>query len=112
MKNNTMSFESIIKRGTLGTRIRDYYDVHMLLNTQNKNIDKSILKNAIISTAKHRETTEEIKSWKEVVDILINNQTMQRQWKAYQKDNFYAQEIKYEDLIESLNKIGEIYDNT
>lgn len=105
-------FESIIKRGTLGTRIRDYYDVHMLLNTQNKNIDKSTLKNAIISTAKHRETTEEIKSWKEVVDILINNQTMQRQWKAYQKDNFYAQEIKYEDLIESLNKIGEIYDNT
>ncbi len=47
-----------------------------------------------------------------MVDILINSQTMQRQWKAYQKDNFYAQEIKYEDLIESLNKIGEIYDNT
>lgn len=105
-------FESIIKRGTLGTRIRDYYDVHMLLNTQNKNIDKSTLKNAIISTAKHRETTEEINARKEVVDILINSQTMQRQWKAYQKDNFYAQEIKYEDLIESLNKIGEIYDNT
>lgn len=105
-------FESIIKRGTLGTRIRDYYDVHMLLNTQNKNIDKSTLKNAIISTAKHRETTEDINVWKEVVDILANSQTMQRQWKAYQKDNFYAQEIKYEDLIESLNKIGEIYDNT
>ena len=99
-------FESIIKRGTLGTRIRDYYDVHMLLNTQNKNIDKSTLKNAIISTAKHRETTEDINVWKEVVDILANSQTMQRQWKAYQKDNFYA------DLIESLNKIGEIYDNT
>lgn len=105
-------FESIIKRGTLGTRIRDYYDVHMLLNTQNKNIDKSTLKNAIISTAKHRETTEDINVWKEVVDILANSQTMQRQWKAYQKDNFYAQEIKYKDLIESLNKIGEIYDNT
>ena len=105
-------FESIIKRGTFGTRIRDYYDVHMLLNTQNKNIDKSTLKNAIISTAKHRETTEDINAWKEVVDILANSQTMQRQWKAYQKDNFYAQEIKYEDLIESLNKIGEIYDNT
>lgn len=105
-------FESIIKRGTFGTRIRDYYDVHMLLNTQNKNIDKSTLKNAIISTAKHRDTTEDINAWKEVVDILAKSQTMQRQWKAYQKDNFYAQEIKYEDLIESLNKIGEIYDNT
>ena len=32
-------FEAIIKRGVLGTRIRDFYDVHMLLKTQNKNIE-------------------------------------------------------------------------
>ena len=104
-------FESIIKRGILGTRIRDYYDVHMLLNTQNRNIDKVTLKNAIITTAKHRKTIEDLNAWKEVTDILEKSQIMKRQWKAYQKDNFYAQEIKYEDLIESLNKIGEIYDN-
>ena len=31
-------FESIIKRGPLTTRIRDYYDIYMLTNTQSKNI--------------------------------------------------------------------------
>ena len=104
-------FESIIKRGVLGTRIRDYYDIHMLLNTQTKNIDKGILKNAIISTAEHRETMDSIKEWKEVVEILENDSTMTKQWERYQKNNFYAECIEYKDLIESLKQIGQILDN-
>lgn len=102
-------FESIIKRGVLGTRIRDYYDIHMLLNTQNKNIDKKTLKNAIISTAEHRETMEIIKEWSEVVEILENDSTMKKQWERYQKNNFYAEDIEYKDLIKSLKQIGEIF---
>ena len=33
---------------------------------------------------------------------------MKKQWERYQKNNFYAKEIKYEDLIESLKQVGEI----
>lgn len=101
-------FESIIKRGVLGTRIRDYYDIHMLLNTQSKNIDKNTLKEAIISTAKHRESTNIIKDWKEIVDILKYDETMKKQWERYQKNNFYAEGIEYKDLIESLIKVGKV----
>lgn len=101
-------FESIIKRGVLGTRIRDYYDIHMLLNTQTKNIDKETLKNAIISTAEHRKTMESIKEWKEVVEILEKDSTMKKQWERYKKNNFYAEGIEYKDLIESLKQIGNI----
>ena len=104
-------FESIIKRGVLGTRIRDYYDIYMLLNTQIKNIDKETLKNAIISTAEHRETMGSIKEWKEVVEILENDSTMKKQWERYQKNNFYAEGIKYEDLIKSLKRIGQVLEN-
>lgn len=104
-------FESIIKRGVLGTRIRDYYDIHMLLNTQSKNIDKETLKDAIISTAEYRETIDSIKKWKEVVEILENDSTMKKQWDRYQKNNFYAEGIEYKNLIESLNKVGEILDD-
>ena len=104
-------FESIIKRGVLGTRIRDYYDIHMLLNTQSKNIDKETLKYGIILTATYRKTTNIIKGWKEVVEILENDSTMKKQWERYQKNNFYAEGIEYKDLIESLNKIGQILDN-
>ena len=43
------------------------------------------LKNAIISTAEHRETMDFIKEWKEVVEILENDSTMKKQWERYQK---------------------------
>ncbi len=103
-------FEAIIKRGVLGTRIRDFYDVHMLLKTQSKNIDEKTLKVAIMFTAEHRDSIEEIKNWKEVVQLLSNDDTMKKQWDRYQKNNFYAEGIEYEDLIESINVVGNIFD--
>ena len=101
-------FESIIKRGILGTRIRDYYDVYMLLNTQTKNINFNTLKDAIYSTAEHRNTINIIKDWPKIIEQLNNSDIMKKQWERYKKDNFYAKEIKYEDLIESLKQVGKI----
>ena len=104
-------FETIVKRGVLSTRIRDYYDVYMLINTQNKIIDKKTLKDAITLTAQHRGTNEIIKDWKKIVEKIANDSKMRQQWKRYQKDNFYAEEIEYKDLINAISKVGEIFDN-
>ena len=104
-------FEAIVKRGVLSTRIRDYYDVYMLINTQSKIIDKKTLKDAITLTAQHRGTSEIIKDWKMIVAKIANDSKMRQQWKRYQKDNFYAEEIEYNDLINAIIKVGEIFDN-
>lgn len=102
-------FESIIKRGVLGTRIRDFYDIHMLLNTQSKNIDNETLKDAILQTSEHRGTTEVIKQWEDVIEILKTDIGMQKQWEKYRKNNFYADGIMYKELIESISKIGSVF---
>lgn len=104
-------FEAIVKRGVLSTRIRDYYDVYMLINTQNKIIDKKTLKDAITLTAQYRGTSEIIKDWKKIVEKIANDSKMRQQWKRYQKDNFYAEEIEYKELINAISKVGEIFDN-
>ena len=104
-------FEAIVKRGVLSTRIRDYYDVYMLINTQNKIIDKKTLKDAITLTAQHRGTSEIIKDWKKIVEKIANDSKMRQQWKKYQKDNFYAEEIEYNDLINAISNVSEIFDN-
>lgn len=104
-------FEAIVKRGVLSTRIRDYYDVYMLINTQSKIIDKRTLKDAITLTAQYRGTSEIIKDWKKIVEKIANDSKMQRQWKRYQKDNFYAEEIEYNDLINAISKVGKIFDS-
>lgn len=104
-------FEAIVKRGVLSTRIRDYYDVYMLIRTQSKIIDEKTLKDAIILTAQHRGTSEIIKDWKKIVEKIANDSKMQQQWKRYQKNNFYAEEIEYNGLINAISKVGEIFDN-
>ena len=103
-------FEAIIKRGVLGTRIRDFYDVHMLLKTQIKNVDKKTLRVAIMYTAEHRGSLDIMKQWKEIVEELKDDETMISQWKIYKKNNFYAEGIDYKDLIDSIIVIGEIWD--
>lgn len=103
-------FEAIIKRGVLGTRIRDFYDVHMLLKTQIKNVDKKTLRVAIMYTAEHRGSLDIMKQWKEVVEELKDDETMINQWERYKKNNFYAEGIDYKDLIDIIIVIGEIWD--
>ena len=35
---------------------------------------------------------------------------MKQHWKVYQKTYFYAADIQYGELIESIEKVGKIYD--
>lgn len=104
-------YESIIKRSTLNTRIRDYYDLYMLMHLE-KNISNKILIDAINETSKHRETYNII-SDKSTVDDVINSikndSSLQEQWYKYQKNYEYAKGIKYEQLVDSISSIKELY---
>lgn len=103
-------FEAVIKRGITGTRIRDFYDVYMLINTQEENINKKLLTVAINLTSEHRESTDLIHDWKKSLELLRNDEDMQKRWKVYQKTYFYAKDIEYSELIASIEKVGNIYD--
>ena len=103
-------FEAVIKRGITGTRIRDFYDVYMLINTQDENINKKLLTVAINLTSEHRESLDLVKDWKHTLELLRSDEDMKKRWKVYQKTYFYAREIEYDELMESIEKVGKIYD--
>ena len=103
-------FEAVIKRGIAGTRIRDFYDIYMLYNTEEKNINKKLLKTAINLTSEHRESLDLIKNWEKTLNVLAEDEDMQKRWKVYQKTYFYAKDIEYQDLINTIEKVGKIYD--
>ena len=107
-KANYMESMPVIMKIDVTTGDKITYDVYMLLNTQTKNINFNTLKDAIYSTAEHRNTINTIKDWSKIIEQLDNSDIMKKQWERYKKDNFYAKEIKYEDLIESLKQVGKI----
>lgn len=50
--------ETIMARGTLNTRMRDFYDIHVI--SRQESFDKQVLKEAFFATSEKRETTDQI----------------------------------------------------
>ena len=66
-------YETIIKRNIVNTRIRDFYDLYILIRLRNKqNISNKILVEAIKETSKYRETYNIIND-KNDVEYIINS---------------------------------------
>lgn len=102
-------FEAVIKRGITGTRIRDFYDIYMLIKIEEEHINKKLLTDAINLTSKHRESINLITEWKSTLDLLKTDDEMKKRWKIYKKTYFYANGIEYDELIDSIEKVGKIY---
>ena len=105
-------YESIIKRSILNTRIRDFYDLYMLTHLDKKNVKSKMLIDAIRETSKHRGTFDIINDRNVVEDVINsikNDNSLKGQWDKYQRSYEYAKDIKYEQLIDSIIAIKEIY---
>lgn len=106
-------YETIIKRNIVNTRIRDFYDIYILIHLRNKqNISNKILVEAIRETSKYRETYNIINDKNDVeyiINLIKNDKSLQQYWEKYQKNYPYAKDIKYEQIIDSIKLIKEIY---
>ena len=95
--------ETILRRNTLNTRPRDFYDVFILSTTQKYNM--STLKEALTATAAHRGTTEQISDSSAVLKLIESSAELRRMWEKYRKEFNYAADISYEQTVEALKKI-------
>lgn len=105
-------YESIIKRSILNTRIRDFYDVYMLIHLDRNNISDKILKDAIKETSEYRSTFDIIDNKmlvEEVISSISTDKDLIGQWEVYKKTHGYAKDIEYNQLIESITQIKNIY---
>lgn len=92
--------ETVISRGDQNTRPRDYYDVYILAKLQYKNIETEYLKAALDVTSKKRGSSEILKDYKNILDVVRNSNVMIKQWKTYQKDFEYATDISFNEVCD------------
>lgn len=95
--------ETILARGVLNTRPRDFYDIYILTNTQTYDVD--VLKSAFVATAEHRNTLEKISNPKEIIEQLSNSNDIKNMWSKYQSKFSYAKKISFDQIINSVSKI-------
>ncbi len=97
--------ETIISRGILNTRMRDFYDLHILRVLQSDNVDRSLLAEAFKATSAKRGlvfTHENILS--ELDKVLINPE-IKRLWGNYRKKFSYAADLEWDEVVVSLKNL-------
>mgnify|MGYP001771874100 FL=1 len=104
-------FQTIVTRGLLNTRLKDFYDVYILINTKIDDLNRSNLIKAIKNTFKRRETNFDLEQFNEVINDLSNDNNMNNLWNEYVSKNPYAKGVKFEDTIKAIKEIVEILES-
>ena len=97
--------ETIMVRAEANTRMRDFYDIHVLLKQDTVTIDRGTMKSAFYATCKRRESTEQIVTIDDVINKIADDEVMKQQWKNYQKTNYYVGALEWDDVIESTRTL-------
>jgi len=95
--------ETILRRGELNTRPRDFYDVYILTKTQS--LDYSVFVKALKSTAIHRETTHIFDNMGSRLEEISHSEALKSRWLKYTKDYRYADGITYEDVLDVIREL-------
>lgn len=96
--------ETIITRGILNTRPRDFYDVYILTKTQEYNAET--LRKAIFATAEHRGTKAIMEAeTNNRLAVIENSSELQSQWVKYQKKFPYAKDITYQETVNAVKEV-------
>lgn len=97
--------QTVLARGILNTRMRDFYDIRMLLDTYEDKVNKAVLKDAFAATCKKRGTDHLQEQADDIIKIIDADEQLQVLWRAYQKKYSYAAEIDYASVISGVRKL-------
>lgn len=97
--------QTVLARGILNTRMRDFYDIRMLLDTYEDKVNKAVLKDAFAATCKKRGTDNLQEQAEEIIKIIEADEQLQVLWRAYRKKYSYAVDIDYASVISGVRKL-------
>lgn len=60
------------------------------------------LRKALDATAKKRGSSEILKNYKDIMDVVRNSDVMIKQWSNYQKDFEYAADIGFDEVCDAV----------
>lgn len=98
-------FQTVISRGILNSRMKDYYDLYYLITY--KEFSKENLKNAIIKTFNKRNT--DIESINKVIDEIEKSEFVKELWISYSEKYQYAKCLEFKNVINSIKRIEKIF---
>ena len=97
--------ETILSRGVLSTRPRDFYDVYILTKTYHYN--KETLNKALEETSKHRGSVDRIANSRINISVIEKSSELKEFWNRYARSNSFSKNLSYEEVVDAVKKILE-----
>ncbi|MEA5048173.1 MAG: nucleotidyl transferase AbiEii/AbiGii toxin family protein [Eubacteriales bacterium] len=100
--------ETLLSRGTANTRMRDFYDIHILTSTQSQNINYATLRTAFRGTCSKRGSLILLPDADLILQEISESASMIGLWQSYQRKYQYASKVSWDDIMKSVRVIAEI----
>lgn len=100
--------QTIVDRDIYNTRMKDFYDIYILINDNKEKINFGNLVLAVENTFKYRKTELNIEKIKEQLDNMKSSEQLIKLWKNYQIIAPYSNNISFDSLFELLEYITNI----
>lgn len=98
-------FETIISRSIANIRLKDFYDIYILMSNYKDIISNDVLVEAIKNTFRKRETNINVDKISEVIFLIRNDNVMKNYWEKYQSKFSFSQGINYNEIMDKLEYI-------
>ena len=102
------NLETVVSRATANTRMRDFYDLHILSQLHGQSIVPADLRAALIATARKRGTEKYLADAPAAFDEVEADPNMEKLWRAYQKKFSYAADLSWHTVMESIRSLYEL----
>ena len=100
--------ETVVSRATTNTRMRDFYDLHILSQLHGQSIVPADLRAALIATTKKRGTEKYLADAPAAFDEVEADPNMEKLWRAYQKKFSYAADLSWHTVMDSIRSLYEL----
>ena len=100
--------ETVVSRATTNTRMRDFYDLHILSQLHGQSIVPADLRAALIATARKRGTEKYLADAPAAFDEVEADPNMEKLWRAYQKKFSYAADLSWHTVMDSIRSLYEL----
>jgi len=95
--------ETILRRSVLNTRLRDFYDVFVIIKRETLN--KKLFATALSATAQKRGSLAAMQEKTSIMATIRANEIMAQRWRIYSQENHYATNIEFEDIMDTLGDL-------
>ncbi len=96
--------ETVLRRTLYNGRMKDFYDIYVFLTQFKEDINIGDFEKAFNNTLTNRNALDYLKDYDEIFNEMLGYDTIRNTWNKYTSRNKYAENIKFDDIIEILRK--------